>query len=349
MKNTCSISAIVKKTFVLFHALIVVQLFILGSDSVSAQAQFGAVGPGKGSFEGNHITGKFEDWDRKATPMLVLRVHGAGRLQTFAEISADGAFEIALPEIPAEGNYGSLTCGDPGKGGIVVVTDFSLLTNLPGFSSPGRYDRGYSEIGMATFADEKFAKNIGKPGGRRANWLYSKTSRTVEAGECNNTNSFQLAEGWNAFTVTSGASGGPHTYKPGLDADLGWYWYAFPEDAAQQSPSNPPQNSQPDGNPDPPAAGGTPVQAGWLFGEWDGVQMDTRIQMRLQSTGEVWLESIESGRKKTMEGKWSLNNGEFVLDIKEGVMRFNIQQTSETGFRLFGKAARSDIVFTRKK
>lgn len=349
MKNICPISAIVKKTRGLFYFVIAFVLIILAPNSVSAQAQFGPVGPGKGSFEENHITGKFLNWDRKATPMLVLRVHGAGRLQTFAEISADGTFEIPLPEIPAEGNYGSLNCGDPGKGGIVVVTDFSLLTNLPGFTSPGRYDRGYSEIGMATFADDKFAKNIGKPGGRRANWLYSKAARTVEAGECNNTNSFQLQAGWNAFTVTSGSSGGPHTYKPGLDSDLGWYWYAFAEDAAQPSQPNPPQNSQPNENSDPPATGGTPVQPEWLHGEWNGVQMDTRIRMRLQASGDVWLESIESGRKKTMEGKWSLTGGEFVLDIKEGVMRFNIEQTSETGFRLFGKAARSDIVFTRKK
>jgi len=38
-----------------------------------------------------------------------------------------------------------------------------------------------------------------------------------------------------------------------------------------------------------------------------------------------------------------------VLDIKEGVLRFNIEQISETSFRLFGKAASSDIVFTRKE
>jgi hypothetical protein len=50
-----------------------------------------------------------------------------------------------------------------------------------------------------------------------------------------------------------------------------------------------------------------------------------------------------------MEGKWSLNDGEFVLDIREGNLRFNISRTSDTGFRLFGKAATSDIVFTRKR
>ncbi len=88
-----------------------------------------------------------------------------------------------------------MNCGDLSKGLIVVVSDFSLLTKLPGFTSPGRWDRGFSVIGMAMFSDEYFSKNIGKPGGRRANWLYSKTARTVDAQECNNSNSFSLEAG----------------------------------------------------------------------------------------------------------------------------------------------------------
>jgi hypothetical protein len=325
----------------LFYIIIAFLLSIMTSNSA---AQMEPVGPGKGTFKNNHLTGKFINWDRKATPMLVLRVHGAGKLQTFAEISSDGEFKIPLPEIPPGKGYGSLTCGDPNKGRIVVVTDFNLLTTLPGFTSPGRWDRGMSEIGMATFADEKFSKNIGKPGGRRANWLYSEVDRIVDVGECNNTNSFRIEKGWNAFTVTSGPSGGPHTYNPGLDEDLGWYWYAFPEDIAQGTPPKPKQNVKPE----PPAASGEVPKKEWLVGEWSGVQVDVQFQMSLQPSGDVWIESIESGRKKEMEGKWSLNNGEFVLEVTEGKLQFNIEQTSENTFRLFGKAATSDIVFTRK-
>lgn len=307
------------------------------------QSRDGLIGPGQGNSGTDHIVGRFAKWERRATPMLVLRVHGAGTLQTFAEISATGEFKLPLPQVPAAGNFGSVTCGDRSKGLIVVATDVSLLTRLPGFTSPGRWDRGFSEIGMAVFADDAFARNIGKPGGKRAQWMHSFVARTVGAGECNNTNSFPLEAGWNAYTVVSGSNGGPHTYRAGLADDMGWYWSAFPEDAATPKAVKPPQPSG------APAPGETDADAKWLAGEWQGVQVDVRMQMRLQSSGAVWLESIEGGRKQTMEGKWSLNNGEFVLDIRGGMLRFNIKRTSDTGFRLFGKDASSDILFTRKK
>ena len=331
-----------KKTIEQFYILFPFLMVLVAADYISAQSE--PVGPGKVSFDGNIISGKFLNWDRKATPMLVLRIHGAGKLQTFADISSNGAFKLQLPKIPADGNYGSMNCGSPDKDPIVVATDISLLTKLPGFSSPGRWDRGYSVIGMALLADKKFSENIGKPGGKRAHWLYSKVSRTVEAGECNNTNSFTVGTGWNVFFVISGPGGGPHTYKSGLDEDLGWYWYAFPEDITKGNSTK--EDSDDKKNSDEPATNG--IKADWLVGEWNGVQQDTRIYLELKPSGEVQLESIESGRKKTGEGKWSLNNGEFVLDIKEGTLQFNIERTSETTFRLFGKDAVSDIVFERK-
>lgn len=195
-----------------------------------SQGQQDPIGPGQGSMENNHIIGQFKDWDRKATPTLVLRIHGASMLQTFADISVDGAFKLPLPEVPTKGNFGSMNCGDHSKGLIVVAVDVSLLTDLSGFSSPGRHDQGLSTIGLALYSDEAYSKNIGKPGGKRGHWLHSMTARTVAAGECNNSNSFSLEAGWNAFTVISGPGGGPHTYNPGFDDDLGWYWSAFPED-----------------------------------------------------------------------------------------------------------------------
>jgi hypothetical protein len=317
-------------------------MLMVAPNVLAGQSRLGPVGPGKGGVEGGHIIGQFAEWDRRATPMLVLRIHGAGMLQTFAEISATGKFKLPFPEVPAEGNFGSTTCGNRAIGLIVVATDVSLLTNLPGFASPGRWDRGLSEIGMALLADEAFSGTIGRPGGKRAHWMYTKVARTVAVGECNNRNSFRLESGWNAYTVVSGPDGGPHTYEAGLDGGLGWYWYAFSEDAAIRN------------SPTPTPVSGTPVpadsvvEAKWLPGEWDGVQADVLLKMRLDSSGAVLLESAEGGRTQTTEGKWSLIGGEFVLNIREGVLRFNIKRLSETSFGLFGKDASSDIIFTRR-
>lgn len=322
-------------------------LFVISAIPVFGQSE--PVGPGAGKFENNFISGTFINWDRKATPMLVLRVHGAGMLQTFAEISSNGEFNIPLPEIPAEGNYGSMNCGDLANGLVVVVSDFSLLTTLDGFTSPGRWDKGYSVIGMALFADEKFSKDIGNPGGRRASWLYSKTPRTVKAGECNNVNSFALKAGWNVFTIVSGQSGGPHTYKPGLDSDLGWYWYAFPEDISSGNSLNQNETNETDDGSNQNFTGGAEVKADWLIGKWKGTQLDVQMEMHLKSSGDVWLESIESGRKKNLEGKWTLNKNEFILDIEEGELHFNIERLSDSSFRLFGKNASSEIDFSREE
>ena len=295
----------------------------------------------------NQIIGQFLNWDRKATPSIVLRVHGAGILQTFADISTSGEFKLPLPEIPPDKNFGSMNCGDLSKGLIVVVSDFSLLTKLPGFTSPGRWDRGFSVIGMASFCDEFFSKNIGKPGGKRANWLYSKTARNVEVGECNNSNSFSLKAGWNSFTIVSGPSGGPHVYNSGLDEELGWYWSAFSEDIASKEITKSPQKSYSNEKSDKSLSEIAKVEKEWLIGKWNGVQIDTKFKLDVKPSGEVWLESIEGGSKKTIDGKWALIEKEFTLTIKEGVLHFYIEQTSEKSFRLFGKDATSDIVFKR--
>lgn len=327
-------------------AFVLVLSLIVWSNSVHAQNSL--IGPGKGSVMNDQIYGRFLNWDRKATPSIVLRVHGAGVLQTFADISPSGEFELSLPEISPDKNFGSINCGDPSKGLIVVVSDFSLLTNLSGFTSPGRWDRGYSEIGMAVFSDEYFSKNIGKPGGKRANWLYSKTARNVEAGECNNSNNFSLDAGWNSFTIISGPSGGPHVYNPGLDKELGWYWSAFPEDIGSNAKSNRLKKSNSDEISEQAISEIAKVEKEWLLGKWNGVQIDTKLKMEVKASGDVWLESIEGGSKKTMDGKWALIEKEFTLTIKEGVLHFYIEQISENSFRLFGKDATSEIVFTRK-
>lgn len=347
MRRTYLIINLKENTIKSFYIILISLLIILLSKSVHPQSE--PIGPGNGSFDGNYIFGQFLNWDRNATPKLVLRLQGAGILQTFSDISASGEFKLPLREVPDDQNYGTKGCGDFSKGPILVAADISLLTTLKGFSSPGKWDNGLSEIGMAVFSDEKFSKNISKPGGRRAYWLYSKVKRIVEAGECNNSNAFPIEKGWNAFTLVSGPGGGPHIYNPGLDDDLGWYWYAFPEDLNQGVSPETKTNAKIDENTDETGSVESEIESDWLVGEWNGVQVDVRIQMRLQSSGNVWLESIENGHKKTMEGKWSLTKGEFLLNIKEGEMQFNIQQTSETSFRLYGKDASSDIVFVRKE
>jgi len=215
-------------------------------------------------------------------------------------------------------------------------------------NQPGRWDREHSVIGGAFFSDDNFGKNIGKEGGRRAQWLHSHVERTVEAGECNNVNAFHLEVGWNAFTVVSGPSGGPHVYNAGLDSDLGWYWYGCPEKLNEANEGS--DSEEPDDSAAQPVAGDPIESAEWLFGEWSGVQSDTTMEMHLQPSGDVWLESIEGRSKKILEGKWSLNGEEFVLEIPEGKLVFGIRQTSKSGFRLSGEMTGGiDIVFERKK
>lgn len=325
--------------------ILIFLLLIAFTSSISSQSK--PVGPGEYSFDEEFITGEFIDWDRSATPKLVLRVHGAGMLQTFSDISPDGKFKLPLPEVPAGKNFGTKWCGDFNKGHIIVVSDFSLLTTLSGFTSPGRWDSGYSQIGMAVLSDEYFSKNIGKPGGKRAYWLFSEVPRTVDAGECNNKNSFEIAKGWNAFTLIVGKDGGPHTYEPGLDNDLGWYWYAFSEDINQSSATDTLENSNSDKEDEESPQGDLNLKADWLIGKWDGVQVDVKIKMHIKPSGDVWLESIENNKTKSLDGKWTLKNGEFILEITEGTLKFNIEKTSENGFRLFGKDASSEILFTR--
>jgi hypothetical protein len=133
-----------------------------------------------------------------------------------------------------------------------------------------------------------------------------------------------------------------------LDADLGWYWSAFPEDAASNKITRSSKKLTSSELSEQTISEIAEVEAEWLFGKWDGVQIDTKLKMDVKPSGDMWLESIEGGRKKTMEGKWTLIEKEFTLTIKEGVLHFYIEQTSEMSFRLFGKDATSDIVFTRK-
>jgi hypothetical protein len=157
---------------------------------------------------------------------------GAGRLRAFADIAADGSFAVALPAIDGDTPLGSRTCGAPGGPLIGVLSEVDLLTPLEGFTSPRELDRGLSTIGMAALADAAYAERIASPGSRRAAWLGSREARTVAAGECNNVEPFDLSAGWTAVTVEFGPGGGPHHYRVGLDDDLRWYWWAFPEPEA---------------------------------------------------------------------------------------------------------------------
>jgi len=206
--------------------------------AATAVAQYvGPVGPGTdlGS-DAYRIAGRFEPWGRVATPVWVIH-GGAGRLRVFADIAADGAFAVTLPAIDDATPLGSRTCGAPGGPLVGVLAEIDLLTPLEGFTSPREIDRGLSVIGMAALADAAYAERIASPGSRRAAWLGSREAPTVAAGECNNLEPFELAAGWTAVTVEYGPSGGPHHYRVGLDADLRWHWWAFPEpDEAANGP-----------------------------------------------------------------------------------------------------------------
>lgn len=197
--------------------------------ATAAAQQLGPIGPGPDLGSGAAlIAGRFEPWDRVATPAWVIH-GGAGIFRFIADVDHDGAFALTLPAIDETSPLGSRVCGAPGAEPIGVLSEVELLTPLPGFTSPEERHRDLSVIGRAALADAAYAARIASTGSRRAAWLASRDARTVAAGECNNVEPFELDAGWTALTVTYGPGGGPHHYRVGIDADLGWYWWAFTE------------------------------------------------------------------------------------------------------------------------
>ena len=308
-------------------------LLILSSFTF-AQDRYGPVGPGQGSFIDNHIRGHFADWDRQATPSLVLNSPGNRVLRIFADIDSEGNFELNLPEITANTPLGSKICGDPAKGLISVLINIDLLTPLDGFTTPNEANNGLSVIGMALFADKAFSQNIGVPGTKRVQWFASHTARTVEVGECNNENSFDINAGWTAVTVISGPSGGPHTYHSGIDEGIGWYWFAFDEEPKEVSA--------------PELITAMPVgqHPDWLIGEWNSLEVDTRINLNLGASGEGKFESIE-GRIQTLEIKWAVDNDVFTIVFGQDADSLGIEKLSDVSFKLFDTIHNRNLFFNK--
>lgn len=214
------------------HRPVAFAVLVLTALSVAPAQELGPVGPGPASVGEASVAGRFLDWDRPGTPTLVL--HGFGRgLRVFADIAADGAFELVLPPIDDATPLGSVPRNPPGGSPVGHLTEVSLLTPLPGFTTPSEADRGLSTIGRAALADAAFAADIGAPGSRRVTWIASRVAQTFEPGACNNTEPFDVAAGWTPVTITYGPSGGPHHLTPGVPDDVGWYWWAFPEPDAR--------------------------------------------------------------------------------------------------------------------
>jgi hypothetical protein len=295
---------------------------------VAAQ-EVGPVGPGPIAFDGAVIEGRFADWDRTATPRLVLQAPGNRVLRPFADIAPDGGFVIALPEIGPDTPLGSTVCGAPGKERITVLFDIDLLTPLDGFTTPSEANGGLSVIGTAVAADAEFATAIGAPGTRWVQWFASLAPRTVEVGECNNTNAFEIGAGWTAVTVESGPSGGPHSYRPGIEEGIGWYWWAFSESVAESPPPAPRE------------------QPAWMVGSWQGVQGDTIVVVTLEADGVGSLEATEGGRSDRFEGPWSIGGGLFQLDTAQGPFMLQFEAGGEVGFTLYPERDGPGIPFVR--
>lgn len=211
---------------------IIVTLAVTAAVSLGHAQYLGPIGPGAATLDGNTMRGQLADWQREATPSLLLSAPGNRVLHVFADIASDGSFALVLPAIDDDTPLGSTVCGDPSKPRITVLFEVELLTPLEGFTTPDELRRDLSVIGMAILADEAFANDIGAPGTRRVQWFASREARSVEVGECNNVNAFELLAGWTPVTLVSGPGGGPHTYRPGIEEGLGWYWWAFPEDSS---------------------------------------------------------------------------------------------------------------------
>jgi hypothetical protein len=205
---------------------------VVSGFSVAHAQDVGPVGPGPAEVGDAGVAGQFIEWDRPGTPTLVLHGYGRG-LRVFADISEDGAFELALPPIDDATPLGTIPCQTPGGAPVAQLTEVTLLTPLAGFTSPSEADRGLSAIGMAALADAAFAADIGSPGSRRVAWIASRVAQTFEPGTCNNAEPFDIAAGWTPVTITYGPSGGPHHLNPGVPDGLGWYWWAFLEPDAR--------------------------------------------------------------------------------------------------------------------
>ena len=296
-----------------------------------AWAQFlGPIGPGEASYEDDHVRGRLVDWHREATPSLVLNAPGNRVLRVFADIAADGSFTLALPEITADTPLGSRTCGDPARDRITVLSDVDLLTPLDGFTAPTELNNNLSVIGMAMLADEAFANDIAAPGTRRVQWFASRSARTIEVGECNNDNAFDIGVGWTPVTVVSGPSGGPHSYHRGIEEGLAWYWWAFAESPAEAEAPPTVERERPM----------------WMVGAWQASQVDTSLVLQLGADGAGRIEVVEGGNVQVFEGDWSIGGGLFVLEMAEGPLQLFFEQLSETSFRLFDEGEDDGFVVT---
>jgi hypothetical protein len=206
-----------------------IALALAGAASLAVAQYQGPIGPGEATFEGGTLFGRLAEWQREYTPTLLLSAPGNRVLYAFADIAPDGSFTVELPTIGDTTPLGSTICGGPGKPRITVLSEVELLTSLEGFTTPDEFHRSLGVIGMAILADGAFVDAIGAPGTRRLQWFASLEARTVDIGECNNLNTFEIGAGWTQVTLEFGASGGPHHYRPGSEDGMGWYWWAYPE------------------------------------------------------------------------------------------------------------------------
>lgn len=296
----------------------------------------GPIGPGQGSVDGTTIIGEFTQWNRQATPKLVLRPAGPG-LKVFADIDASGRFVLDLPELTAETTFSGKGCGDPGQGQVSILNTIDLLTPLEGFGTPSDANQGLSVIGMAAFVDEVYANDIGVAGGKRLELFSSPTDRTLAAGECNNLNPIELKAGWTAVTQISGGSGGPHTYEQGVDPSLSWYWWAFKEPTASEVPSI---ETEP-----LPEATLVPATTELLTGQWNALEFDGKMDLSFNADGTAVFESSEGGGE-VIEGSWTLTNGTASLQL-DGVGELNIEVRDNASLKLFDASNNIALDFVR--
>jgi len=304
----------------------------------SSHAQYlGPIGPGEGSIAATTLKGEFAQWNRQATPSLVLRTAGPG-LKVFADIDASGSFTLTLPEFTAETIFGQKGCGDPSKGPVSILNSIDLLTPLEGFGSPSEANQGLSVIGMALFADEAYIKDIGIKGGKRLEFFSSPQARTLEVGECNNLNPIELKAGWTAVTQISSGNGGPHSYDQGVDSTMSWYWWAFQE---AQAPNDEPNTE----TPALPEASIIPATTDSLIGEWNALEFEGKMDLTFDASGEVLFESSE-GNGQMIKGSWAINEGTALLEL-EGVGGLDIELRSNNSLSVSDSSNGINLEFIR--
>ncbi len=80
----------------------------------------------------------------------------------------------------------------------------------------------------------------------------------------------------------------------------------------------------------------------WLIGEWNAIQVDTRLNLNLEESGKGQLKNTEGNNTESTEIDWSVDNDIFIITIQEETSRLIMNRVSDVGFGLFEQLPKSE-------